>query len=156
MTRQSPIIKTTTLNKGLTPSQAINHFYQAIIDKDVEKIIHFYVPDEKTYVILEGPRYATLGFNKIRKGWRDFCDCALTIHSIEWVEEGSPFGESNGDMAWLAGVIHLAGTVRGKPLLRKFRASFVLRKHEESWRIQHEHISAPMNDPYDMGDWLKK
>jgi ketosteroid isomerase-like protein len=159
MTRQNPITKaaTATRHKGmLTPSQTIHGFYQAIIDKDAEKIAHFYVPDERTFVVLEGPRQSTLGFTKIKKGWRDFCDSALFLQSIEWTEEG-PLEEASGDMAWMAGVVNLTVALRGKQFTRKFRSSFVLRKSDsEGWRIQHEHVSAAMADPYGIGDWLKK
>jgi ketosteroid isomerase-like protein len=159
MTRQSPIIKTATAtrHKGmLTPSQTIHRFYEAIIDRDAEKIARFYVPDERTYVVLEGPRQSTLGFTKIKKGWRDFCDSALSLHSIEWIEDG-PLEETSGDMAWMAGVVVLTVALPGKLFTRKFRSSFVLRKSDtDGWRIQHEHVSAAMADPYGIGDWLKK
>ena len=106
-------------------------------------------------MVLEGPRQATLGFTKIKKGWRDFCDSALSLHSIEWIEDG-PLEETSGDMAWMAGIVYLNLTLRGKPFTRKFRSSFVLRKSDsDGWRIRHEHVSAPMIDPYGIGDWLK-
>ena len=71
----------------MLPVETINHFYQSIIDKNVEAIRASYVLSEETYVILEGPRYTTLGYEKIAKGWGDFCDSPLTLNKIEWVEE---------------------------------------------------------------------
>ncbi len=136
------------------PINAINQFYQAIIDKEVERIHASYVPDEDTYVVLEGPRLTTLGFSKIASGWVDFCDSGLTLESIDWLE--GPREEIRGEMAWLAGVIKLAVAVQGRRFERTFRASFVLLQDDGQWRIRHEHVSAALADPYGIGDWLKK
>jgi ketosteroid isomerase-like protein len=139
----------------MSPTETINHFYQSIIDKRVEDIRLSYVSSEDTYVILEGPRYSTLGFEKIAKGWGDFCNSPLTLNKIEWVE--GPFEEVSSDVAWVAGMIVLTVEVKGKEFEVQFRSTFVLRKNEETyWQIKHEHVSAPMEDPYGIGDWLKK
>jgi ketosteroid isomerase-like protein len=139
----------------MSPVETINHFYQAIIDKRVEDIRSSYVPSEETYVILEGPRYTTLGYEKIAKGWGDFCDSPLTLNKIEWVE--GPFEETSIDMSWVGGMIVLTVEVKGKEFAVKFRSTFILRKNEiNQWQIKHEHVSAPLQDPYGIGDWLKK
>jgi ketosteroid isomerase-like protein len=137
----------------MSPIETINHFYQAIIDKRVEDIRLSYVPSEETYVILEGPRYTTLGFEKIAKGWGYFCNSPLTLNKIEWVE--GPIEETSIDMAWVGGMIVLTVEVKGKEFAVQFRSTFVLRKNEENnWQIKHEHVSAPLEDPYGIGDWL--
>ena len=139
----------------MLPIETINHFYQSIIDKNVEAIRASYVPSEETYVILEGPRYTTLGYEKIVKGWGDFCDSLLTLNKIEWVE--GPFEETSTDMAWVGGMIVLTVEVKGKEFAVQFRSTFVLRKNQQNqWQIKHEHVSAPLQDPYGIGDWLKK
>ena len=138
----------------MSPTETINHFYQSIIDKRVEDIRESYVPSEETYVILEGPRYTTLGFEKIAKGWGDFCNSPLTLNKIEWVE--GPFEETSADMAWIGGMIVLTVEVKGKEFAVQFRSTFVLRKNDQNnWQIKHEHVSAPLEDPYGVGDWLK-
>lgn len=81
----------------MSPIETIDHFYQAIIDKRVKDIRLSYVPSEETYVILECPRYTTLGYEKIAKGWGDFCESALTLNKIEWVE--GLFEETSSNMA---------------------------------------------------------
>ena len=53
----------------MAPIKTIDHFYQAIKDKRVEDICKGYVPSCDTYEILEGPRYTSLRFEKISKGW---------------------------------------------------------------------------------------
>ena len=139
----------------MLPVETINHFYQSIIDKNVEAIRASYVLSEETYVILEGPRYTTLGYEKIAKGWGDFCDSPLTLNKIEWVE--GPFEETSTDMAWVGGMIVLTVEVKGREFTVQFRSTFVLRKNEQNqWQIKHEHVSAPLQDPYGIGDWLKK
>jgi hypothetical protein len=152
----------------MTAIETINLFYQAIIDKNAAKIGTFYVQDEQTYVVLEGPRLTTLGFLKIEKGWFDFCDSKLTLDSIEWLE--GPFSEEETTMAWVGGVIKLVVSIGEKPFEQTFRASFVLKKSknmefsdipnpfgtEGGWLIRHEHVSGALADPYGIGDWLKK
>ena len=140
----------------MTPITTINAFFQAIIDKNAAKIGHFYVQDEQTYVVLEGPRLTTLGFEKIQKGWFDFCDSRLTLDSIDWLE--GPFSEAETAMAWVGGVIKLTVSIDNeKSFEQTFRASFVLKKLAENsnWLIRHEHVSGALADPYGIGDWLK-
>jgi ketosteroid isomerase-like protein len=138
----------------IKPTETINDFYQAIKAKNYEHIHGFYVKSDQTYVILEGPRYTTLGFPLIAKGWIDFCQSGLSLEAITWVE--GPFEEAVTEMAWVAGMIILSVAVNEKVFSVQFRASFVLRNVEENWKIIHEHVSAPLDDPYGIGDWLKK
>ena len=144
----------------MTAIETINQFFQAIIDKNAAKICTFYVQDEQTYVVLEGPRLTTLGFSKIEKGWFDFCDSKLTLDSIEWLE--GPFSEEESKMAWVGGIVKLTVAIGAQPFTQTFRASFVLKKGknalntEGGWLIRHEHVSGALTDPYGIGDWLKK
>ena len=144
----------------MTAIETINQFFQSIIDKNAAKIGTFYVQDEQTYVVLEGPRLTTLGFSKIQKGWFDFCDSKLTLDKIEWLE--GPFSEEEKTMAWVGGVIKLTVSIGDKPFEQTFRASFVLRRdvamqrlYNGEWLIRHEHVSGALQDPYGIGDWLK-
>lgn len=139
----------------MSPTETINNFYKAIIDKRVDDIRLGYVASENTYVILEGPRYTTLGYEKIAKGWGDFCDSPLKLNNISWVE--GPFEEVSGAMAWVAGMIVLTVEAKQKEFSVQFRSTFILNKNQNDvWQIKHEHVSAPLEDPYGIGDWLKK
>lgn len=137
--------------------KAIRTFWDAVEAKDKEGINDAYVRDEGTYVVLEGPRYTTLGFNMISKGWSDFCDSPINLESIKWVE--GPFEELDVNMGWIGGIIDIAISASGKEFVTRFRCSFVMTKGQEEddeiWRIRHEHVSAPLPDPYGVGDWLK-
>jgi ketosteroid isomerase-like protein len=133
---------------------SVNAHYQAIIDKNLEEILNKYVISEETYVILEGPRLTTIGFEKIKKGWTDFCSSAIELRSIDWIE--GPFYEESQDMAWVAGIIQLAVSIGKNQFENTFRASFVLKKQsEKNWQIKHEHVSVVHPDPYGIGDWKK-
>jgi len=138
----------------MTLDKVLRTFWDAIISNDKEGIESAYVQDEDTYVILEGPRYTTMGFKKIAHGWSDFIDSSIDLKSVEWVE--GPFEEISEEMAWIAGIIDLTIFIQGKEITRRFRASFVFRLRDGEWKIRHEHVSAPMEDPYGVGDWLVK
>jgi ketosteroid isomerase-like protein len=137
----------------MTALETINSHYQVIIDKDVEGICSKYFPSEETYVILEGPRLTTIGFEKIKKGWTDFCASNLKLISINWME--GPFVEEASTMAWVAGIISLKVAVNDTEFENIFRSTFVLIKQGDDWKIKHEHVSLVHVDPYGIGDWLK-
>jgi len=128
--------------------------YQAIVEKDLFGILDKYSPSEQTYVILEGPRLTTIGFEKIKKGWTDFCHSAIQLLGIEWLE--GPFYQQTDAMAWVAGIIRLRVSVSGRVFENTFRATFVLVPEAGQWRIRHEHVSGVLADPYGIGDWLQK
>lgn len=132
----------------------INQHYTAIINKDIDGICSKYFPSEETYVILEGPRLTTIGYEKIKKGWTDFCNSSLQLLSIEWIE--GPFAEEAESMAWVAGIIKLKVRVGEKDFENIFRSSFVLIKPKGVFKIKHEHVSVVNPDPYGIGDWLTK
>lgn len=138
-----------------TALEQIDSFFNAILSKEVVQICQNYIPKENTYVFVEGPRYSTIGYTNIATGWQDFCDSALKLENIEWVE--GPFTEECEQVAWVAGIVLITVAVKDKLSQQKFRATFILQKDEiGSWQIRHEHLSAPLKDPYGIGDWLKK
>lgn len=135
--------------------EAVRRFHQAVIDKNIEEVIGAYIVSPDTYVVLEGPRYTTKGYDLIAKGWRDFCDSVLNLESVDWVE--GPFVEESHEMAWIAGIFILKVEAKGRSFEVKFRGTFIMtRDPDGNWKIKHEHVSAPLNDPYGIGDWLKK
>lgn len=136
-----------------SPTDTIDAFYAAIRAKDEAQIETYYVQDEDTYVILEGPRLATKGFAAISKGWIDFCASGLTLAGIDWLD--GPFVETGADMAWVGGIIRLSIRLNARDFEQTFRATFVLRAVDGHWKIRHEHVSGALTDPYGIGDWLK-
>jgi len=134
--------------------ETINDSYQKIINKDAEGISAGYEASEELYVVLEGPRLTNRGHKNISKGWADFCNSGLTLKSIEWQE--GPYSEETDAMAWVGGIVELKVQVGDKTITRTFRASFVLTNKTGPWLIKHEHVSAAMEDPYGIGDWLNE
>lgn len=136
------------------PKEFIDIFYSAIIHKKVESIINSYHQSEETYVILEGPRLSTKGYKNIAAGWKDFANSSIVLNSIEWLE--GPINYIMTDSATLSGVIRLKGKIgENKAFDNTFRASFLLIKHENEYKIIHEHVSGALADPYGIGDWKK-
>lgn len=135
------------------PTAVVQDFFQAIMDKDARRIMSFYLRSPDTYVILEGPRLTTLGYDLIEKGWTAFVGSPIRLVSIHW-EEG-PFCEGNRGLSWVAGVIRLKVQVAGKDFEQVFRSTFILCRKRGRWLIRHEHVSGALQDPYGIGDWLK-
>lgn len=132
----------------------IELFWDAVKAKEIAGIKDAYISSESTYVILEGPRYSTMGTAAIFKGWQDFLDSKIQMNAYEWVE--GPFEEVEGTIGWIGGITDLSLKVGDKIFSNRFRISFVMKKYEGNWKIRHEHVSAPMVDPYGVGDWLKE
>lgn len=138
----------------MTLQERTEIFWEAVRQKDMDGVKSAYIDDPSTYVILEGPRYTTLGFDNIIKGWTDFCGTAIQLGDIDWVE--GPQEEIEGDIGWIGGMIDMTIDISGKEITTRFRCSFVYRKIASDWKIRHEHVSAPLEDPYGIGDWLVK
>ena len=128
--------------------------YQAAIEKRVADILDNYVKSEELYVFVEGPRWATVGYENVAKGWADFCDSPIFLEKVEWIE--GPRSEISGDMGWIGGQVELTVRIKGETKTIRFRGTFVMRLEPDGkWRVIHEHFSQPAADPYGIGDWLK-
>ncbi len=129
-----------------------NHF-RAAMEKNVDEILASYSETSDLLVFIEGPRWATLGYDKVAKGWRDFCNSAIHLKKCDWVENLQAKKDEN--MGFVAGILELEVEVASITKKIRFRASFILRNEGDRWRIIHEHVSQPAPDPYGIGDWLK-
>ncbi len=131
----------------------IQIFWDAVMANHLKGIEDAYVSSEDTYVVLEGPRFTTKGFNEIISGWRDFTSSPIQLTKTEWIE--GPFEEILGEMGWVAGIADISIKVEEKEFTNRFRCSFVMVNQYKDWKIKHEHVSAPLSDPYGIGDWKK-
>lgn len=128
--------------------------YQSVIEKNVAEILDNYVKSNELYVFVEGPRWATVGYENVAKGWTDFCDSPISLEKIEWVE--GPRSEISGNIGWIGGQVELTVNIKGETKTIRFRGTFVMRLEADGkWRVIHEHFSQPAADPYGIGDWLK-
>lgn len=141
--------------KDLAIIETTKQHFAAIIEKNIELILEFYAETEDLLVFVEGPRWATLGFGNVAKGWRDFCGSAINMKSCEWVENLR--SKVVGKMGFVAGIAELNVEINGVLKTIRFRGTFVLEEESEGiWRVVHEHFSQPAENPYGIGDWLKK
>lgn len=129
--------------------------FKAVIEKDIDKILRFYSTSENLLVFVEGPRWSTHGFKNVSKGWKDFIDSPIFLKKCEWIENLQT--KITNEMGFAAGIVELTVEIKGKIRNIKLRGSFVFEKNAEgNWKAIHEHFSQPAEDPYGIGDWLKK
>ena len=135
--------------------KATQDHFNAIINKEVEKILNSYSTSEDLLVFVEGPRWATLGYENVAKGWRDFINSEIALKQCDWVENLQ--SKIIGEVGFVGGIVELQVRIKEQTMIIRFRGTFVFEKSSDGeWRIIHEHFSQPAADPYGIGDWLKK
>lgn len=135
------------------PVHAMAAFFNAIVARQFDEVTAMYRRSATTYVFVEGPRWSTLGYDRIATGWRAYFESPIQIIGWQWSE--GPVVEVWNDGAVVAGLLDLDIRVHETPRTLRVRASFVLVCEQSGlWRIVHEHVSQPMTDPYGIGDWL--
>ncbi len=127
--------------------------FTAVIKKDIKTILATYAKSEDLLVFVEGPRWATLGYENVERGWRDFVDADISVLECNWIKHLQ--SKVAGNMGFLAGVVELKAVIAGNEKKIKFRGTFVFEKIDSEWKVIHEHFSQPADDPYGIGDWLK-
>ncbi len=128
--------------------------FQNIIEKRVAEIISHYSDTPDLLVFVEGPRWATLGFENVARGWRAFVDAPMRMLECKWVDNLQ--SKVAGKMGFVAGVVELKMEIKSEIKIVRFRGSFIFQlEADNQWRIVHEHFSQPAADPYGIGDWLK-
>jgi ketosteroid isomerase-like protein len=133
----------------------IEKHFNAVKLKNADEILSTYAEIDDLLVFVEGPRWATIGYKRVEKGWRDFTDSAISVENCEWVEFLQ--AKSVGNMGFVAGIVEMHVNINGNPKTIKFRGTFILEKSDvKDWKVVHEHFSQPAEDPYGIGDWLKK
>jgi len=127
--------------------------FRSVIDKNLSSILNAYSKSENLLVFVEGPRWMTVGYQAVAKGWRDFCSSSINLRSCDWIDE--PEAECNDLLGFVAGMVKLEVEINGETKHTQFRGSFVFKNEGDRWRIIHEHFSQPAADPYGIGDWIK-
>lgn len=135
--------------------QISRHHFRAIMEKRVDEIIDRYSNSSNLLVFVEGPRWATLGFENVARGWRAFVDSPIQMIECDWVENLQ--SQTTAEMGFVAGIVELKVDIRGQIRTIRFRGTFILQKESDGeWRIIQEHFSQPAVDPYGIGDWVKQ
>jgi ketosteroid isomerase-like protein len=134
------------------PEFAQGHF-TAAVSANLEAIVEAYAVSDKTYVFVEGPRWSTIGYENIAKGWAGYVNSPIRLQKIEFVE--GPLFKEYEMMGWIGFICELTVEIKGKVFPARFRGTFVCEKDAQNeWKIVHEHFSQPAQDPYGIGDWL--
>ncbi len=134
--------------------EASEDHFRAISKKETARIIELYAESEDLLVFVEGPRWATLGFENVAKGWRDFCASAITLKKCVWAENLR--SKIVGKMGFVGGIVELTVEINDVIKTIRFRGTFIFENQNGVWKIVHEHFSQPAENPYGIGDWLKK
>ena len=139
-------------NSALT--ETIEKHFDAVKNKRIDEILHYYAESDELLVFVEGPRWQTLGYANVEKGWRDFVKSEIAVRECVWAEHLRT--RTAGKMGFVAGIARLKVEIKGEMKAIEFRGTFVLEKNAEgNWKIVHEHFSQPAENPYGIGDWLK-
>jgi ketosteroid isomerase-like protein len=132
---------------------ALEAFMTAIEMREIPGVISAYEQSEDVYVFLEGPRWATHGYESVARGWSAYQNSTMGVLGHRWVEGPQLVGSES--IVSIQGILDLDYTANGKSNVLRMRMTWVLRKNlDGKWGIVHEHASQPMPDPYGAGDWL--
>ncbi len=136
---------------------AVERLMDATVFKRLDEILDSYEQSEDVFVFLEGPRWATHGYPAVSTGWTAFIDADFIVRARRWIEPPEVIGD--GGLACIQGIFELDTRVGDIDRTVRFRGTWTLRKSTDEtdgrWRIVHEHVSIPAEDPYGIGDWLK-
>lgn len=128
----------------------LRHLFEAIVRRDLDRILSHYVQDDRLLVFVEGPPGRMVGWDEAfaRHAWLD----ALEQAPFERLELGDDlrFGESAG-LAWAAATVEWTVVVDGVRRVGSNRGTWVLEREPEGWRILCEHVSFETVDPYGTG-----
>ncbi len=120
--------------------RTLDHF-EAIRRKDLGQILSLYSQSEDLLVFVEGPRWATVGYDKVNRGWTDFINSSIALIGCEWVENLTT--RVIGNAGFVSGISELKLEINGEPRTIRFRGTFVLENQQDGWKVIHEHFSQP-------------
>jgi ketosteroid isomerase-like protein len=132
------------------PIEACRRLFRAIADFDVPAIQDRYLQEDRLFIILEGPRSTSQGFDleRNRRGWSALLG-QVTFFYFEFTDDLHA-GREN-DLAWVAGTLRYAYAPYGAAQPETFaesRGTWILERHAGDWKIVSEHVSFPLADPY--------
>ncbi len=122
-----------------SPKSFIRSFYTALVKRDAEAIMWHYDLSPNTYIIAQPPPVHQPGAGFFPGGWEAYLSTDWALHDMLWTE--GPFEDRLGEMAWLAGGLQLVMGTQQHTFEQMFKATFILRRREQHWKIVHEHVS---------------
>jgi ketosteroid isomerase-like protein len=132
--------------------KVVENLLTSIRERNLQGILNSYEQSDDLYVFLEGPRWSSRTYTSVSTGWTAWFNASLEITGHEWLE--GPAEITVGDLTTLQGIMNMHTHTPAQTKILKIRGTWVMRRGEDGqWRIVHEHVSAPMEDPYGTGDW---
>jgi ketosteroid isomerase-like protein len=121
-----------------------DRFTKAVLTKDVNAIMAFYVPDASLFVFDVTPPRQYVGSAAYRKDWEDLLSLfpgpiTATIGDLDVTAGG-------GDLAWSHSIQTMAGTMKdGKKMDLTVRITDGYKRVNGQWLIALEHVSVPVD-----------
>jgi ketosteroid isomerase-like protein len=121
-----------------------DRFLKALLTKDVNAMMAFYVSDESLFVFDVTPPRQYIGAAAYRKDWEDLL--GLFPGPITATTTDIDVTAGGGDLAWAHSIQHVAGTMKnGKKLDLTVRITDGYKRVNGQWLIAHEHVSVPVD-----------
>lgn len=137
-----------------TPLDTACLMMDSLKERNLEGVLDCFDKSPDIYVYPEGPRWTNKGGERIHKGWRDYFQAPIRLHSWRWTDGPEVF--EGTELALVCGVIQFEFEGAGQPRPLHMRMTWGMRRSADGvWRIIHEHGSQPLKDPYGTGDWLR-
>jgi ketosteroid isomerase-like protein len=102
----------------------IEKHFDAVKHKRIEEILNHYAESDELLVFFEGPRWQTLDYSNVEKGWRDFVHSEIVVRECIWAENLRT--RTAGKMGFVAGIARLEVEIKGDLKTIEFRGTFVL------------------------------
>ena len=132
---------------------ALEAFMVAIEAREIPGVLNGYERSEEVYVFIEGPRWASHGYENVARGWSAYQTSPMGVTGHKWIEGPEMIGSET--LVSIQGILDLDYKAQERTDVLRLRFTWVLRKDENGkWGIVHEHASQPLADPYGAGDWV--
>jgi ketosteroid isomerase-like protein len=119
--------------------QRIEDAVQAIVAKDIDRVMSFYAPDIVSFDLNPPLRYA--GADNKRRAWQAvFSAYAAGPIGYELRESSVT---TQGELAFVHSLNHVSGTVAGHMVDMWVRWTACFRQIDGAWLIVHDHVSVP-------------
>lgn len=131
--------------EGFVLPDVVDEFWKALIDGDLEGILAVYTDD--VCRTGSGPDWFGHGIQQTRDEWVDWLATTPARYTaFRWIE--GPYGELGDDFGWASGVGEQDYERDGKIVPQHIRVCWVFKREGSGWKIQMDHWSRPMPEPY--------
>jgi ketosteroid isomerase-like protein len=119
--------------------QRIEDAVQAIVARDIDRVMLFYAPDIVSFDLNPPLRYA--GTDNKRRAWQAFFSAYAAGPIGYELRELSV--TTQGELAFVHSLNHVSGTVAGHTTDMWVRWTACFRQIDGAWLVVHDHVSVP-------------